>query len=205
MEAEGNTDSRPLPGFTPRKGKGLPIFGKSKSGPPARKVIRHLLSAWLSKTCAPDYAHELDTQAYACHAQDMRIDFQFDTAAFAFKFLPFKVPYPVPFKLLGDEIKARSALLLPAALIPTSCGASAPLLLCSGRACLQGWLDITYLSPDGRFRLSRGNKGTLFVLARDVPLQEQLLEAVASRSSDAQVQTCMCMHVQSPASDAPHA
>jgi hypothetical protein len=60
---------------------------------------------------------------------------------------------------------------------------------------MQGWLDITYLSPDGSFRLSRGNKGTLFVLARDVPLQEQLLEAVASRSSDAQVR----MHAHAPA------
>ncbi|XP_066399953.1 probable plastid-lipid-associated protein 12, chloroplastic isoform X8 [Miscanthus floridulus] len=31
--------------------------------------------------------------------------FRFDRAAFAFKFLPFKVPYPVPFRLLGDEAK----------------------------------------------------------------------------------------------------
>ena len=38
VEAEGNTDSRPLPGFTPRKGKGLPIFGKSSSTPPKAKV-----------------------------------------------------------------------------------------------------------------------------------------------------------------------
>jgi hypothetical protein len=37
--------------------------------------------------------------------QDMRIDFQFDRAAFDLKLLPFKVPYPVPFKLLGDETK----------------------------------------------------------------------------------------------------
>lgn len=34
-----------------------------------------------------------------------RILFQFDRAAFSFKFLPFKVPYPVPFRLLGDEAK----------------------------------------------------------------------------------------------------
>ena len=38
VEAEGNTDSRPLPGFTPRKGKGLPVFGKSSSAPPKAKV-----------------------------------------------------------------------------------------------------------------------------------------------------------------------
>lgn len=37
----------------------------------------------------------------------MRIDFQFDRAAFEFKAFPFKVPYPVPFKLLGDETKVR--------------------------------------------------------------------------------------------------
>jgi PAP_fibrillin len=35
----------------------------------------------------------------------MRIDFQFDRAAFDFKALPFKIPYPVPFKLFGDETK----------------------------------------------------------------------------------------------------
>ena len=53
-------------------------------------------------------------------------------AAFYFKFLPFPIPYPVPFKILGDERK--------------------------------GWLDVTYLSEDRMFRLSRGNKGTLFIL-----------------------------------------
>ena len=59
-------------------------------------------------------------------AQDTRIDFAFSNAAFDFAFLPFKVPYPVPFKLLGDETK--------------------------------GFIDVTYLAPDGGFRLSRGNK-----------------------------------------------
>ena len=48
--------------------------------------------------------------------QDMRIDFQFDQAAFDIKFLPFKIPYPVPFKLLGDETKVRSRLRHPAAI-----------------------------------------------------------------------------------------
>lgn len=42
--------------------------------------------------------------------QDLRIDFQFDKAAFEFKALPFKIPYPVPFKLLGDETKAGPLL-----------------------------------------------------------------------------------------------
>lgn len=38
----------------------------------------------------------------------MRVDFQFDKAAFAFNALPFKIPYPVPFKLLGDETKVSA-------------------------------------------------------------------------------------------------
>lgn len=51
----------------------------------------------------------------------------------------------------------------------------------------QGWLDITYLSPDGCFRLSRGNKGTLFVLVRDDPSTDRLLAAITSGASDARV------------------
>ncbi|KAL4858473.1 putative plastid-lipid-associated protein 12 [Chlorella vulgaris] len=106
VEAEASTDSRPLPGFTPREGKGLPfgILGVSSAEPPARR--------------------------------DLRIDFQ---AAFYLKALPFKVPYPVPFQLLGDERK--------------------------------GWIDITYLAPDGSLRLSRGNKAR----------HARLLEALAQR------------------------
>lgn len=38
---------------------------------------------------------------------NMRIDFQFDNAAFHLRFLPFTIPYPVPFRLLGDETKVR--------------------------------------------------------------------------------------------------
>ena len=125
VEAEASTDTRPLPGFTPRKGKGLPfgILGVSSTQPPASK--------------------------------DLRIDFQFDQAAFYFKKLPFTSPYPVPFKLLGDETK--------------------------------GWIDITHLSKDGKFRLTRGNKGTLFVLVKDDPPQDQLLERIAAKASDAEV------------------
>lgn len=40
---------------------------------------------------------------------NMRIDFQFDSAAFDFYKLPFKIPYPVPFRLVGDEGKVRPA------------------------------------------------------------------------------------------------
>lgn len=65
-------------------------------------------------------------QAAASVDSGKRILFRFDKAAFSFKFLPFKVPYPVPFKLLGDEAK--------------------------------GWLDTTYLSPQGNIRISKGNK-----------------------------------------------
>lgn len=119
VEAEASTDERPLPGFSPRSGEGLPfgIMGRSSTQPPAKPSLR--------------------------------VDFQFDRAAFTFNALPFRVPYPVPFKLLGDERK--------------------------------GWIDVTYLAPDGSLRLSRGNKGTLFVLAKDVPAKERLLRALAQR------------------------
>ena len=43
------------------------------------------------------------------NVQNLRIDFQFDRAAFDFKRLPVKIPYPVPFKLLGDETKVLTA------------------------------------------------------------------------------------------------
>lgn len=45
------------------------------------------------------------SQAEASIKDGKRILFRFDRAAFSFKFLPFKVPYPVPFRLLGDEAK----------------------------------------------------------------------------------------------------
>jgi hypothetical protein len=41
------------------------------------------------------------------YAQDIRIDFQFSKGAFDFSFLPFTIPYPVPFKALGDETKVQ--------------------------------------------------------------------------------------------------
>ena len=70
-----------------------------------------------------------------------RIDFAFDLAYFEIKatplgplpFGPLRLPYPVPFKLIGDEAK--------------------------------GWLDTTYLGRD--VRISKGNKGTTFVLVRE--------------------------------------
>lgn len=70
--------------------------------------------------------------------------------------LPFKIPYPVPFKLLGDETK--------------------------------GWIDVTYMNREGSFRLTRGNKGTLFVLikpeAKETTPVEALLAAVHAGADD---------------------
>ena len=63
-----------------------------------------------------------------------RLDFKFDNAGFDLGFLPFRIPYPVPFRLLGDEVK--------------------------------GWLEVTYMGPSGKVRVSRGNKGTIFVLEK---------------------------------------
>ncbi|XP_022754334.1 probable plastid-lipid-associated protein 12, chloroplastic isoform X2 [Durio zibethinus] len=87
-------------------------------------------------------------QAAASINDGQRILFQFDRAAFTFKFLPFKVPYPVPFRLLGDEAK--------------------------------GWLDTTYLSHSGNLRISRGNKGTTFVLQKNTDHRQKLLAAIST-------------------------
>ncbi|GLC44333.1 hypothetical protein PLESTB_000481200 [Pleodorina starrii] len=138
VEAQASTERRPLPGFIPRSGEGLPLFGKSFTYPPARP--------------------------------NTRIDFQFDRAAFNFRFLPFKLPYPVPFRLLGDERK--------------------------------GWLDVTYMNVDGTFRLSRGNKGTLFVLVKDVPIKQRLAEAI-SRQDDELVAALVSLMEQDNPTPAP--
>lgn len=91
---------------------------------------------------------ELKVEAAASIKDGKRILFQFDKAAFSFKFLPFKFPYPVPFRLLGDEAK--------------------------------GWLDTTYLSPSGNLRISRGNKGTTFVLQKKTEPRQTLLSAIST-------------------------
>lgn len=72
----------------------------------------------------------LKLSAIAEKCEGDRIDFRFDEAFFDFN--GFRVPYPVPFRLLGDEAR--------------------------------GWLDTTYLSDN--LRISKGNKGTTFVLKR---------------------------------------
>ncbi|KAK6235683.1 hypothetical protein SCA6_011020 [Theobroma cacao] len=95
-----------------------------------------------------DSIGELKVEAAASIKDGKRIIFQFDRAAFSFKFLPFKVPYPVPFRLLGDEAK--------------------------------GWLDTTYLSRSGNLRISRGNKGTTFVLQKKTDPRQKLLAAIST-------------------------
>ncbi|KAA8549611.1 hypothetical protein F0562_001371 [Nyssa sinensis] len=95
-----------------------------------------------------DAIGELKVEAAASIKDGKRILFRFDRAAFSFSFLPFKVPYPVPFKLLGDEAK--------------------------------GWLDTTYLSRFGNLRISRGNKGTTFVLQKKTETRQRLLSAIST-------------------------
>ncbi|KAJ3678665.1 hypothetical protein LUZ60_002468 [Juncus effusus] len=95
-----------------------------------------------------DSIGELRVEAVATIKDGERILFRFDRAAFSFKFLPFKVPYPVPFRLLGDEAK--------------------------------GWLDTTYLSRTGNIRISKGNKGTTFVLQKIIEPRQKLLSAISS-------------------------
>ncbi|XP_034220408.1 probable plastid-lipid-associated protein 12, chloroplastic isoform X3 [Prunus dulcis] len=62
--------------------------------------------------------------------------------------LKVEVPYPVPFRLLGDEAK--------------------------------GWLDTTYLSQSGNLRISRGNKGTTFVLQKKTEPRQRLLSTIST-------------------------
>ncbi|KAG4984746.1 hypothetical protein JHK87_029495 [Glycine soja] len=95
-----------------------------------------------------DAIGELKVEAAASIEDGKRILFRFDRAAFSFKFLPFKVPYPVPFRLLGDEAK--------------------------------GWLDTTYLSSSGNLHISKGNKGTTFVLQKQTEPRQRLLTAISS-------------------------
>ena len=47
----------------------------------------------------------LSASASTPDAARQRIDFAFESGVFSFKALPFRIPYPVPFKLLGDEAK----------------------------------------------------------------------------------------------------
>ncbi|EOA40584.1 hypothetical protein CARUB_v10009312mg [Capsella rubella] len=101
-----------------------------------------------------DIIGELKVEAAASIKDGKRVLFRFDRAAFSLKFLPFKVPYPVPFRLLGDEAK--------------------------------GWLDTTYLSPSGNLRISRGNKGTTFVLQKETVPRQKLLATISQNKGVAE-------------------
>jgi PAP_fibrillin len=79
VKALASTPQRPLPDFTPRRGDGK-IFGLNIFG--------------VSQTA----------EQSASANPRARIDFQFDVAGFDLKLLPFNIPYPVPFRLLGDEV-----------------------------------------------------------------------------------------------------
>ncbi|GBF92568.1 hypothetical protein Rsub_05182 [Raphidocelis subcapitata] len=128
VQAEASTDARPLAGFTPREREGLPFGIMGKS--------------FTYKPARPN----------------TRIDFQFDQAAFHFKFLPFSIPYPVPFRILGDERKGW--------IDTTYMNAEGTFRLCRGN---KGTLFILVKPP---------REGT--------PLEAQLLEAAAARD-DARV------------------
>ncbi|XP_057826845.2 probable plastid-lipid-associated protein 12, chloroplastic isoform X2 [Cryptomeria japonica] len=114
-----------------------------------------------------DAIGELKVEAAALIENEKRILFKFDKAAFSFKFLPFKVPYPVPFRLLGDEAK--------------------------------GWLDTTYLSHTGNIRISRGNKGTTFVLQKKIEPRQKLLSAISTGQGVEQaIDTLISNHNSAP-------
>ena len=58
--------------------------------------------------------HDNHDRNHSVNEQDpsARIDFQFDQAGFDFKALPFNIPYPVPFRWLGDEVSPTLSLRL---------------------------------------------------------------------------------------------
>lgn len=83
-------------------------FGFCKSGVKFDLYVRPNLVGQRLGCCSHScsYIHAFQSEQAAASIKDgKRILFRFDRAAFSFKFLPFKVPYPVPFKLLGDEAK----------------------------------------------------------------------------------------------------
>lgn len=51
------------------------------------------------------YTHTYTQKQVPASDPDARIDFQFVDAGFDLSLLPFRIPYPVPFRLLGDEVK----------------------------------------------------------------------------------------------------
>ncbi|KAG5185119.1 hypothetical protein JKP88DRAFT_194746 [Tribonema minus] len=112
VAALASTARRPLDGFVPRRGDGrilgLNVFGVSQTA-----------------------------EEGAPRRPGARIDFKFDDAGFDLKLLPFRIPYPVPFRILGDEVKGWIDI------------------------------TYLSRQPEGGLRIARGNKGTTFVLVRE--------------------------------------
>ena len=185
VEAEANTDARPLPLFTPRKGAGLPIFGRSSTWAPKAKVPvlhRPVLFSNSSRDYCVGSPRRQSLAAYTSHfaniqqavntehdavSQDMRVDFQFSKGLFDFKALPFTIPYPVPFKLLGDETK----VVLPALQLCHSIVVQSRSGICPRRM-----QTMRMTLPSCRFKQSRAESSVVFwitgIYRRDVPLQQ---------------------------------
>ncbi|KAK9068673.1 hypothetical protein SSX86_012788 [Deinandra increscens subsp. villosa] len=111
-----------------------------------------------------DAIGELKVEAAATVKDGKRILFRFDKAAFSLKFLPFKVPYPVPFRLLGDEAKGW--------LDTTYLSESGNLRISRGNKKTQ--LTMSY---------SGVVQGTTFVLQKQTEPRQKLLSAISSGSS----------------------
>jgi len=94
-------------------------------GTPRRGRVEQLV-------CTPVGVLHLNAAASVDPSQPERIAFAFDEGFFQFRENGLRVPYPVPFRLLGKEA--------------------------------EGFLDTLYLGD--RLRISKGNKGSTFILER---------------------------------------
>ncbi|KAH1192258.1 putative plastid-lipid-associated protein 12, chloroplastic [Glycine max] len=110
-----------------------------------------------------DAIGELKVEAAASIEDGKRILFRFDRAAFSFKFLPFKVPYPVPFRLLGDEAKGW--------LDTTYLSSSGNLRISRGNKVIRHFQIISNISIV---------QGTTFVLQKQTEPRQRLLTAISS-------------------------
>ncbi|KAL5140386.1 putative plastid-lipid-associated protein 12, chloroplastic [Glycine soja] len=105
----------------------------------------------------------IENLAAASIEDGKRILFRFDRAAFSFKFLPFKVPYPVPFRLLGDEAKGW--------LDTTYLSSSGNLHISKGNKVIRHFQIISNISIV---------QGTTFVLQKQTEPRQRLLTAISS-------------------------
>ncbi|THG11347.1 hypothetical protein TEA_027764 [Camellia sinensis var. sinensis] len=114
-----------------------------------------------------DAIGELKVEAAASIKDGKRILFQFDKAAFSFRFLPFRVPYPVPFRLLGDEAKGW--------LDTTYLSNSGNLRISRGNKSVicQGLRTTSYVAVV---------QGTTFVLQKKTEPRQRLLAAISTNT-----------------------